>query len=76
MYIFKQPRIGGEVICHQYSSFLHTQPMSCVGLWLAVEDAERPGDLTRAGLADGIDVAQDLQTARQRTHRVARLRTA
>ena len=40
MYIFKQPRIGGEVVCHQDSSFLHTQPMSCVGLWLAVEDAD------------------------------------
>ena len=40
MYIFKQPRIGGEVVCHQDSSFLHTQPMSCVGLWVAVEDAD------------------------------------
>ena len=39
MYIFKQPRIGGEVVCHQDSSFLHTEPPSCVGLWLALEDA-------------------------------------
>lgn len=39
MYIFKQPRIGGEVTCHQDSSFLHTEPLSCVGLWLALEDA-------------------------------------
>jgi len=39
MYIFKQPRIGGEVVCHQDSSFLHTDPPSCVGLWLALEDA-------------------------------------
>ena len=39
MYIFKQPRIGGEVVCHQDSSFFHTQPTSCVGLWLAIEAA-------------------------------------
>ena len=39
MYIFKQPRIGGEVICHQDSTFLHTEPLSCVGFWLALEDA-------------------------------------
>ena len=26
MYIFKQPQIGGEVICHQDSTFLNTQP--------------------------------------------------
>lgn len=39
MYIFKQPRIGGEVICHQDSTFIHTEPLSCVGFWLALEDA-------------------------------------
>ena len=39
MYIFKQPRIGGEVVCHQDSSFLATEPLSCVGFWLALEDA-------------------------------------
>ena len=39
MYIFKQPRIGGEVNCHQDSTFLHTEPLSCVGFWLALEDA-------------------------------------
>ncbi len=39
MYIFKQPRIGGEVSCHQDSTFLHTEPMSCTGFWLALEDA-------------------------------------
>ena len=39
MYIFKQPRIGGEVVCHQDSSFLWTDPPSCVGLWLAIEAA-------------------------------------
>jgi len=39
MYIFKQPRIGGEVVCHQDAAFLYTQPPSVVGFWFAVEDA-------------------------------------
>ncbi|MBD5772604.1 phytanoyl-CoA dioxygenase family protein [Marinomonas colpomeniae] len=39
MYIFKQPSIGGEVGCHQDSTFLYTSPMSVIGLWFAVEDA-------------------------------------
>jgi phytanoyl-CoA hydroxylase len=39
MLIFKQPRIGGEVVWHQDASFLITEPASVVGLWLALEDA-------------------------------------
>ena len=39
MYIFKPPRIGGEVYCHQDSTFLYTDPESCVGIWFALEDA-------------------------------------
>ncbi|XP_077236094.1 phytanoyl-CoA dioxygenase (PhyH) family protein [Tasmannia lanceolata] len=39
MYIFKQPGIGGEVVPHQDNSFLYTEPSSCTGLWLALEDA-------------------------------------
>jgi phytanoyl-CoA hydroxylase len=39
MYIFKQPFIGGEVRCHQDSTFLHTAPERMVGLWFALEDA-------------------------------------
>ncbi|KAK6922214.1 Phytanoyl-CoA dioxygenase [Dillenia turbinata] len=39
MYIFKQPGIGGEVVPHQDNSFLHTEPPTCTGLWLALEDA-------------------------------------
>jgi len=39
MYIFKQPRIGGEVLCHQDSTFLYTRPESTVGFWTALEDA-------------------------------------
>jgi phytanoyl-CoA hydroxylase len=41
MYIFKQPGIGGEVTCHQDSTFLYTEPPSVVGLWFALEDATR-----------------------------------
>jgi phytanoyl-CoA hydroxylase len=39
MYIFKPPRIGGEVICHQDSTFIYTEPESCTGFWFALEDA-------------------------------------
>jgi len=39
MYIFKQPNIGGEVTCHQDSTFLYSEPMDIVGLWFALEDA-------------------------------------
>jgi phytanoyl-CoA hydroxylase len=39
MYIFKPPRIGGEVYCHQDSTFLYTDPESCTGFWFALEDA-------------------------------------
>jgi phytanoyl-CoA hydroxylase len=39
MYIFKQPSIGGEVTCHQDSTFLYTDPLTCVGFWFALEDA-------------------------------------
>ena len=39
MYICKQPHIGGEVTCHQDSTFLYTTKNSVVGLWFALEDA-------------------------------------
>ena len=39
MIICKQPFIGGEVNPHQDSTFLYTAPESCVGFWLAMEDA-------------------------------------
>ena len=41
MYIFKQPKIGGEVVCHQDSTFLYTIPESVVGFWIAIEDATK-----------------------------------
>jgi phytanoyl-CoA hydroxylase len=39
MYIFKQPFIGGEVNSHQDSTFLYTDPPTCLGFWFALEDA-------------------------------------
>ena len=39
MYIFKQPKIGGEVACHQDSTFLYNEPIDIAGLWFALEDA-------------------------------------
>lgn len=39
MLIFKHARIGGVVDIHQDSSFLYTEPESCIGFWFALEDA-------------------------------------
>jgi phytanoyl-CoA hydroxylase len=39
MYIFKQPHIGGEVVWHVDSTYLCTEPPSCIGFWFALEDA-------------------------------------
>lgn len=39
MYIFKNPRIGGEVGCHQDATFLYTEPLTVTGFWFALEDA-------------------------------------
>ena len=50
MYIFKQPGIGGEVGCHQDSTYLYTEPQTVLGLWLAIEDAHR-GNGCLGGLA-------------------------
>lgn len=41
MYIFKQPAIGGEVVPHQDSTFLHSTPMTCTGIWVALEDCTK-----------------------------------
>ena len=40
MYIFKPPGIGGEVECHQDSTYLLSEPESCVGFWFAIDDAD------------------------------------
>jgi phytanoyl-CoA hydroxylase len=50
MLIFKQPGIGGEVACHQDSTYLYTEPESVLGLWFALEDAHR-GNGCLGGLA-------------------------
>ncbi|XP_038600462.1 phytanoyl-CoA dioxygenase domain-containing protein 1 [Tachyglossus aculeatus] len=40
MYIFKQPKVGGEVMPHQDATFLYTEPLGRVmGVWIALEDA-------------------------------------
>jgi phytanoyl-CoA hydroxylase len=39
MYLFKQAHVGGEVDWHQDATFLHTEPSSVVGLWIALDDA-------------------------------------
>ena len=33
------PHIGGEVVSHQDSTFIYTEPESCTGFWFALEDA-------------------------------------
>ena len=38
-YIFKQPLVGGEYLWHQDSTYLLTNPLSCVALWIAIDDA-------------------------------------
>jgi ectoine hydroxylase-related dioxygenase (phytanoyl-CoA dioxygenase family) len=37
MAILKPPRIGGEVVPHQDSTFLYTDPPSAVGVWIPTE---------------------------------------
>lgn len=39
MYIFKNPKIGGEVGCHKDSSFLITDPLSVCGIWVSLDAA-------------------------------------
>jgi phytanoyl-CoA hydroxylase len=39
MYICKQPFVGGEVTCHQDSTYLYVKENPVVGLWFALEDA-------------------------------------
>jgi ectoine hydroxylase-related dioxygenase (phytanoyl-CoA dioxygenase family) len=39
MYIFKQPGIGAEVLCHQDSTYIYGQESDALGFWFALEDA-------------------------------------
>ncbi|MBL7864434.1 MAG: phytanoyl-CoA dioxygenase family protein [Cyclobacteriaceae bacterium] len=41
MLILKHARIGGVVDVHQDSTFLYTEPDTCVGFWFALEDATK-----------------------------------
>ena len=41
MYIFKNPKIGGEVSLHKDSSFLITDPLSVCGIWIALDEASK-----------------------------------
>ena len=41
MYLFKQPHVGGEVGWHQDATYLHTDPLSVTGFWIALDDADR-----------------------------------
>jgi phytanoyl-CoA hydroxylase len=41
MYIFKNSRIGGEVSPHKDSSFLITQPLSVIGVWVSLDSATK-----------------------------------
>jgi len=39
MFLFKHPKIGTEIACHQDASYILTTPSSVVGFWFALEDA-------------------------------------
>lgn len=39
MYIFKNPKVGGEVVSHQDATYLYTDPVKLLGYWIPLEDA-------------------------------------
>lgn len=39
MWLFKSAKIGAPIYPHQDTTFLQTQPASCVGFWLGLDDA-------------------------------------
>ncbi len=39
-YIFKSPQVGGKVSAHTDSTFIYTDPQTCTGIWIALEDAD------------------------------------
>jgi len=41
MYIFKNPKIGGEVGAHKDSTFLITDPLSVCGIWISLDSASK-----------------------------------
>jgi phytanoyl-CoA hydroxylase len=40
MLICKSAHVGGKVLPHQDSTFLYTSPLSTIGFWIALEDAD------------------------------------
>lgn len=74
MYIFKQPKIGGEVRWHQDASYLIAGGNGVIGLWVAIEDASRsngclwlqPGG-HRSSLREIYEVTPDAETGMLRT---------
>lgn len=41
MYIFKSPKVGGEVNPHQDSTYLISDPLTCKAVWVALDDATK-----------------------------------
>jgi len=39
MYIYKNPKIGAEVVPHTDNTYLITNPLSTMGIWIALHDA-------------------------------------
>lgn len=64
MYIFKHAKIGGVVDVHQDSTFLYTEPDSCIGFWFALEDATKENGCLWA------KPGGHLTTLRERFHRM------
>jgi phytanoyl-CoA hydroxylase len=40
MVILEHPRVGGAVPAHQDATYLYTEPVSVIGLWFALDDAD------------------------------------
>lgn len=38
MVIYKQPRVGGEMGFHQDAAYLHTEPLTLLSAWMALDD--------------------------------------
>jgi len=39
MYIMKTKKIGGEVVPHTDNTYIRSTPLSCMGIWVALDDA-------------------------------------
>ena len=59
MYIMKNAKTGGEVTSHQDSSYLYTTPrLTCLGLWLALDDATEENGCLWARLVNDLLLKQ------------------